>query len=89
MQVRRFVLFEQIRLLLADLVGVVSEGMFRPSANTLSIIMFGTCSCVHTQAWEAETSFKLVYFEFVGSLVIYKNAMEVKYRGKINKLGYF
>ena len=58
--------------------------MFRPSANMLSINMFGTCLCVHTQGWESETSFKLAYFEF-----IIKNAMEVKYRGKIKKIGIF
>ena len=42
----------------------------------LSIIMFETCLCVHTQGWKSETSFKLVYFEFIG--VLYKTAMEVK-----------
>ena len=46
----------------------MTKGMFRPSANMLSINIFGMCLCVHTQDWESETSFKLVYFEFVGLL---------------------
>ena len=50
--------------------GTTILGVFRPSANMLSIIMLGTCLCVHTQGWESETSFKLVYFEFVGLLYI-------------------
>ena len=47
-----------------------STGMFRPCADMSSIIMIGTCLLCSHSGWELETSFKLVYFEFVCLLYI-------------------